>query len=72
MWIVVFLVLAQDIVCENHFKKFYRIIFKALLLQVIQQNKVSILHINLVFSNVQEVSTAILFFQKNKSCAELC
>ena len=22
--------------------------------------------------DVQEVSTAILFFQKNKSCAELC
>ena len=50
MWIVVFLVLAQDIVCENHFKKFYRIIFKVLLFQVIQQNKVSVLHINLAFS----------------------
>ena len=42
--------LAQDIPSENHFKKFYRIIFKVLLLQVIQQNKVSVLHINLVLS----------------------
>ena len=27
---------------------------------------------NMIWLNVQEVSTAILFFQKNKSCAELC
>ena len=40
--------LAQDIVRENHLTKFYRIIFKVL--QVFQQNKVSVLHINLVFS----------------------
>ena len=40
----------RNIVRENHFKKFYRIIFKVLLFQVIQQKKVSVLHINLVFS----------------------
>ena len=44
------IVLAQDIVCENHFKNFYGIILKVLLFQVIQQNEVSVLHINLVFS----------------------
>ena len=37
-------------VANNHFKKFYPIIFKVLLFQAIQQMKVSVLHINLVFS----------------------